>query len=204
MRLCSTHHTLTPPVLDDRFRRFRARPVEPIEWSLRQVAIKLRPIGCKLRLQSVEYFFGKAAGIRRRLHHQRRHRANQRSLRDSFFAMPSQIMRYLAAAGGMTNVHCVFQIKMRSQSRKIIGVMIHVMAVAGLSGPSVATPVMGDDAIAVFEEEEHLRIPVVRRQRPTVAEDNGLSTAPVFVIDVDVSSVFLSHSYVWHDVFSFS
>ena len=36
-----------------------------------------------------------------------------------------------------------------------------------------------------------------------MAEDDGLSFAPVFVIDVDVSSVFFSYSYVWHDVFSF-
>ena len=36
-----------------------------------------------------------------------------------------------------------------------------------------------------------------------MAEHDGLSFAPVFVIDVDVSSVFFSDSYVWHDVFSF-
>ena len=36
-----------------------------------------------------------------------------------------------------------------------------------------------------------------------MAEDDGLSFAPVFVIDVDVSSVLFSDSYIWHDVFSF-
>ena len=36
-----------------------------------------------------------------------------------------------------------------------------------------------------------------------MAEDDGLSFAPVFVIDVDVSSVFFSYSYVWHCVFPF-
>ena len=36
-----------------------------------------------------------------------------------------------------------------------------------------------------------------------MAEDDGLSFAPVFIIDVDVSSVFFSDSYIWHDVFSF-
>ena len=81
--------------------------------------------------------------------------------------------------------------------------MIHVMAIARLSGPAVAAPVMGDDAIAVFKEEQHLRVPIIGRQRPTMAEDYGLTFAPVFVIDVDVSSVFFSDSYVWHDVSSF-
>src|SRR5205085_2527054 len=44
---------------------------------------------------------------------------------------------------------------------------------------------------------------LVGRQRPTVAEHDGLSFAPGFVVDVDVSSVLFCYSYIWHDVFSF-
>src|SRR5207247_10969907 len=87
---------------------------------------------------------------------------------------------------------------MRGQSCKVVGVMIHVVAVARLCGPAVAASVVGDDAIAVFEEEQHLRIPVIGRQRPAVAENDRLTFAPVFIIDVDVRSVFFSDSYVWH------
>src|SRR4029453_13440439 len=115
MRLPAAHHALAPPVLDDPLRGFRARPVEAIEWSLRQIAIELRAIGRELCLQSIEHFFRKAAGIFLCLHHQWRPRADQRSLCNAAFAMLSQIMRYLTAARGMTNVHGVFQIKMRSQ-----------------------------------------------------------------------------------------
>src|SRR2546423_1757759 len=57
------------------------------------------------------------------------------------------------------------------------------------------------DAIAVIEEEQHLRVPVIGRQRPTMTKDNRLSFAPVLVIDVDVSSIFFSYSYVWHSSF---
>src|SRR6266850_8356571 len=77
------------------------------------------------------------------------------------------------------------------------------MAVARLGGPAVASSVMGDDAIALFEEEQHLCVPVIGRQRPTMAEDDGLSFAPVFIIDVDVSPVFFSDGYVRHCNFSF-
>src|SRR5437016_11285147 len=112
--------------------------------------------------------------------------------------MPSQIMRHLATSGGMTNVHGVVQIKMRGQSRKVIGIVIHVMAVARLGGPAVASSVMGDGPIAVFEEKQHLRVPVIGRQRPTMAEDDGLSFAPVFIKDVDVGSVLLTDGDVWH------
>src|SRR6266566_6606813 len=184
MCLRAAHHALAPPVLDDRLRGFHTRPIEAIEWPLRQVAIELRAIGRELRLQSIEHFFGKAAGICRRLQHQRRHRADQRSLRHPAFAMPSQIMRHLAAASGMTNVHGVFQIKMRGQSRKVVGIVIHVVAIARLGGPAVASSVMGDDAIAVFEEGQHLRVPVIGRQRPAVAEDDGLPFAPIFIVDL--------------------
>ena len=59
------------------------------------------------------------------------------------------------------------------------------MAVARLGGPAVAAAVMGDDAIAVIEEEQHLRVPVIGRQRPTVAEDDGLTFAPVLVEDLN-------------------
>src|SRR6266404_1226513 len=73
---------------------------------------------------------------------------------------------------------------MRGQSRKVVGIVIHVVAVARLSGPAVASSVMGDDAIALFEEEQHLRIPVIGRQRPTMAEHDGLTFAPVLVVNL--------------------
>jgi hypothetical protein len=37
----------------------------------------------------------------------------------------------------------------------------------------------------VLDEEQHLGIPVVRAERPTMVEDNGLAVAPVFVEDLD-------------------
>src|SRR5580693_6115705 len=43
---------------------------------------------------------------------------------------------------------------------------------------------MGDYAIAVLREKEHLAGPRFRRQRPAVAEDNRLSGAPILVVDL--------------------
>src|SRR2546426_4243789 len=76
--------------------------------------------------------------------------------------------------------------------------MIHVMAATGLGGAAMAAPVVGYDAIAVPEEEQHLRVPIIGRQRPAMAEDDGLSFAPVLITDFDVGSVFFSDRYVWH------
>src|SRR5438270_9868170 len=103
----------------------------------------------------------------------------------------------------MTNMHCVLQIKMRGQRRQIVGIVIHVMAAAGLGGPAVTSSIMSNDAIAVIQKEQHLRVPVIARKRPAVAEDDGLSFAPIFIIDVDVSSVLLTNGDVWHSSGSF-
>ena len=79
----------------------------------------------------------------------------------------------------------VLQIEMGRQGREVVGIVIHVMAVAGLGRSAVAAAVMRDDAIAVMEEEQHLRVPVIGRQRPTMAEHDGLTFAPVLVEDLN-------------------
>src|SRR5215216_132336 len=84
----------------------------------------------------------------------------------------------------MANVNCVLQVEMRRQRRKVVGIVVHVVAVACLGGSSMAAPVMGDDAIAVLEEEQHLRVPVIGRQGPAVAEHDGLTASPVLKEDV--------------------
>src|ERR1700736_3907880 len=92
---------------------------------------------------------------------------------------------------------------MRGQRREIVSIVIHVVAAAGLARAAMASSVMCDDAIAVFKEEQQLRVPVIGRQRPAVAKDDGLSLASVFIIDVDVSAVLFTNCYVWHGRGSF-
>ena len=79
----------------------------------------------------------------------------------------------------------VLQIEMRRHRGKIVGIVIEVVAVGHLAGAAVAAAVVGDHAIALLEEEQHLVVPVVGRQRPAVAEHDGLTLAPVLVIDFD-------------------
>src|SRR6266851_4120450 len=99
--------------------------------------------------------------------------------------MPSQIVRDLAATGGVTDMHGILQAETRGKRRKIVSVMIHVVTVARLRGPAVAAAVMGDHAIAVTQKKQHLRVPVICRQRPAMAEHDGLTLAPVLVEDLN-------------------
>jgi hypothetical protein len=55
-----------------------------------------------------------------------------------------------AATGGVSNVDGFLQIETSSQRSQIVGVVVHVVTVAGLRGASVPTPVMGDDAVALL------------------------------------------------------
>ena len=83
----------------------------------------------------------------------------------------------------MANVNGVLQVEMRGQRRQVIGIVIHVVAITHLSGPAMAAAVMRYNAIAVLEEEQHLCVPVIGRQRPAVAEHDGLTLSPVLVVD---------------------
>jgi hypothetical protein len=64
----------------------------------------------------------------------------------------------------------------------------------------MAAPVMGDDTIALLDEVEHLRIPVVAAQGPAVMEDDGLRVlrAPVLVVELNVVGVFSADRDIRH------
>ena len=50
-------------------------------------------------------------------------------------------------------------------------------------------PIMGDDAVTLRGEVKHLRVPVVRGQRPAVMEDDGLRLLGAPVLEVDLRTV---------------
>ena len=87
----------------------------------------------------------------------------------------------------MTDVNGIAEVEALDDCRGIGRVVIHVVAVADLGRAAVTAAIMGDDTIALADEEEHLGIPVVGAQRPAVVEDDWLGAlgAPVLVEDLD-------------------
>jgi hypothetical protein len=59
----------------------------------------------------------------------------------------------------------VLQVEMRSQRRKVVCVVIHIVTSARLSGSPWLRRSAWLDAIALLEKEQHLRVPVIGRQR---------------------------------------
>src|SRR5690349_852276 len=73
---------------------------------------------------------------------------------------------------------------MGSHRRQVVGVVIHVMPVTGLRRSSMSAPVVGYDAIAVIEKENHLVVPIIGGEWPAVAEHDRLTFPPVLVVNL--------------------
>jgi hypothetical protein len=58
--------------------------------------------------------------------------------------------------------------QMLHHSRRIVGVMIHVVAFGDLCRASVPAAIVRHHTVALVQEEQHLRIRVVGRKRPAV------------------------------------
>src|ERR1700734_2840581 len=97
--------------------------------------------------------------------------------------MPPNVTGYFSTARGVPYVNGVFQIKFFSQSRQIVGVGIHFVAIPGLRGTAVPSAVMRDHSITALAEEQHLSVPVVPRERPAVTEHDRLPFSPVLVVN---------------------
>ena len=128
---------------------FHAGPVEAVERARRKRPVELGPVSGKLGLEIVEHALRQAAGVGVGLHHQRRHRTDQYRFRHPALTVPGDVAHDLAATGGMPNMDGVLEIEMGSQCRQIVGVVVHVVTIAGLRGAAVPAPIMGDNAVAV-------------------------------------------------------
>jgi hypothetical protein len=93
----------------------------------------------------------------------------------------------IAATGGMADVNRVAQIQRFGDGKGVGRIVVDVVTVGDLARASVAAPVMGDDAIALRQEEKHLRVPVVGAERPAMVKYDGLGVlwAPVLVKDLN-------------------
>src|SRR5213080_3947533 len=108
--LHSSHHALQPPVLPDAFRNLGAWPIVAVERE-RYVPIKLRPIRHKLSSQVVEDRDRQANRILVRLHHERRHRADEHGHGHAFCTMPPDVASDFSATGGMAHMDYILEIE---------------------------------------------------------------------------------------------
>src|ERR1039457_6172493 len=181
-------HALEPEPVDHALRDLRARPVEAEERPACEVLVELRSAGDGAGADFVEDLHWQAAGIGRRLQHQRRDCGGQRRFGQTFRAVATDIAGDFATTRGEADQSREFEVERFHESREVISVGFHVVASPGLAGAAMATTVMGDRAIAVGCQEDHLGLPAIGIQWPAVAEHDGLSCAPILV-EISVPSL---------------
>src|SRR6185369_2608080 len=98
-----------------------------------------------------------------------RYRADDRRLRHILLAMTAEVTHHLTAARRMADVNRILQVEMIGDGLQIVRIVIHIVALAGLSRAAVSAPIRRDDPITFGKEEQHLLVPIVRGKRPAMA-----------------------------------
>ena len=129
-------------------------PVEvvTVERILRDEPEELRPVAqhaCPDRFEPLRRLTGRVvlAPV-----HVRRQGSDQYRLRDAL-RVAGDIASHLTATRGVADVDRVAQVEVLGQGREVGNPVVHVVAGAGLVGPAVAAPVVGDHPVAVAKEE---------------------------------------------------
>ena len=164
-------------------RDFRSGPVGAIKLN-GEVLVELRAVLYETRAERIEHIQGQPLRILRSLYHEGGHRGDQYDFRHPFGSVATYVARNLATAGRMAYERDVPQIERVDDGGKVISVAIHVVAGGGLPRSAVTSPVMRDHAEALLVEEQHLSVPRVRIQRPTVGEHDYRASSPVFKVDL--------------------
>jgi hypothetical protein len=108
-------HPLEPERVAKALRDLGARPVGTVEWFA-QILEELRAVGQDAGADTIEHVDRQAAGVGLRLEHNRRYRADQHCLGDTFRTVTADIAGNFAAARGMTDMDRVLQVE-RSDER---------------------------------------------------------------------------------------
>jgi hypothetical protein len=114
--------------------------------------------------------------------------APMRTAFDTRGSVPANVTRNFAPSSRVPNESDVLQIEFFDERGQVIRVRVHLVAIPRLAGAAVASAVVGNGAIAFLGEKQHLRVPRVRIQWPSMREHHGWSSSPVF--EVDFRSVF--------------
>src|ERR1700679_3324431 len=169
---CAAHHPLAPPVLNDSWRGLLAGSFEAIKRTRSHVKKELSPVFSQCFAEAVEHFDRCAARVLLGLDHERGNSGDQHGLGYAALrlAVLCDIASHFATTCRMTDMDRISQVEMLDHCRGVGLIVIHVVASGHLRGATVTAPVMRNDAIAVGKKEEHLRVPVVRRQWPAVVK----------------------------------
>jgi hypothetical protein len=133
-------------------RNLGPRPVGTVEWRA-EILVELGTVVGHPGPDAIERFQWQAARIGRGLQHQRRHRAQQKSLGDTLGAVAADVASDFATAGGVAHVDGILQIEFFGECGEIIRVRVHFIAAPRLARAAMAATVMSDRPVTVVRDE---------------------------------------------------
>src|SRR5271156_979336 len=132
---------------------------------------------------AVNYRFRSAPGYAVTLHHHRHDRIEEDHLGDARFSMARDVAGQFPTSRRMPNQYCAAKIKRIDELIQIVGPGVDIVAGSRLIGIAVTPPVMGDSAVTLVIEKQHLCFPRRTGQRPAVRENDRRSRAPVTIVN---------------------
>lgn len=142
----SGHHCLGPPGPDQALGDLGAGAVEAEERPAGDLEEELRAIFEVRPPEAVEDLHRQPDRVVLRSEHDGRHGAHEDSSRDARAAVSTQVMRRFTATGRMTDHGNRPKVERLKELGHVIGILIHVVPIPGLTGTSVSTPIVGDAA----------------------------------------------------------
>jgi hypothetical protein len=99
----------------------------------------------------------------------------------------------------MADHRCTLDVECLEQRGEIVSIGIHVIAGPRLIRSTMAAAIMSNNAVAVVPQKQHLGVPGVCGERPSMRERDDRTGAPV--LEVDLRAVF--HCRGRHGIRSF-
>src|SRR6516165_11857945 len=145
---------------------------------------------------AVDHRLRRAPGNAVPLHRHRHDRIEEDYFGDPRCSMARDVPGQFAAARRMPDQYCAAKIKLAHELGKIIGPRINIVTGSRLIGRAVSAPVMGDGAVALGIEKQHLCFPCRTGKWPAVRENDRRSGAPVTIVDSSTVTGF----DCWHGI----
>ena len=93
-------------------------------------------------------------------------------------AVPADVARDFSAASRVPHHRDVIEIQGLDHGCQIVGIPVHVVSGPSLAGSAMAATIMCDDPETLLREEQHLAVPHIGVQRPSVREAHQPGPCP--------------------------
>ena len=110
----------------------------------------------------------------------------------------SDVTRHFAATHREADQREITQFQLCHELVQILGESVVVVARCWLAGLAEPSAVIGDYTVTRSQKHRDLLLPGSTAQWISVDKDYGVTRAMIFIVEIDVTRVFLSDINVWH------